>query len=157
MAFHFVCICYLLLLFLHYCHHIFDDKFGFFSCFSFLLNCLNHFDLLLDFPVFCVCHNKVKPSIQDTDLCLLLSFVILPWFQSIWRLYCCLFGYYSELLLLFHYIYHVSFSYFSSFLICGKYVSLLCACLYQMFTWITCTTLFSIICTNFTVFFCLYL
>ena len=36
------------------------------------------FDFPLYFPILCVCYNKVKPSIQNTDLCLLLLFVLLP-------------------------------------------------------------------------------
>ena len=96
------------------------------------------FGSLLEFPVFCTCYNEVKPSIQDTDLYLLLLFVLLPWFQSIWGLCCYLCWYYSELLvfqcpILFHYIDHVTFGDF--FIIWNKYVSFLFVHIYQILTW----------------------
>ena len=96
-----------------------------FSCFSLLLIYLHQFDLL-NFTLFCVLYNKLKPSIQDTNLCLLLllhffcgfkayeSFVvvcvdIILNFQSF------------NNPIFFHYIYHVFFQLFLLF----RYMSLL--------------------------------
>ena len=96
-----------------------------FSCFSLLLIYLHQFDLL-NFPLFCVLYNKLKPSIQGTNLCLLLllhffcgfkayeSFVvvcvdIILNFQSF------------NNPIFFHYIYHVFFQLFLLF----HYMSLL--------------------------------
>ena len=132
-------LCYVLLLFPHCCCHVFYNWFGFFSCFFFLLNYLCHLDLFLDFPVSTIITwslpSRILIYVCYCSLCFFLRFKAYEGFAVVGVYFISNFLSFNSSIL-FHYIYHVFFSYFSSFLICDIcFVHVLNKCSLESHAW----------------------